>query len=342
MGASGVSNARLHVEEFVSRAAGRVEYRVITPPGWTGAERLPLVLVLHGASSSAASLDAQQPALEDLWASGELPPAVVGSVSVPTAGGFFLDWPGEGRGWESLTAREFPAHLAGRFGADLSRIAVTGGSMGGFGALNLTFAHPDRFVAVAAVEPAVFPGEDAAAAGPRHTIGVLADLLAAMQDADPVAGYAGSHVVARLRAQADAIRASGLAIMIECGDRDAFSLQDGAEYLHRVLWDLDISHEYHLRRGVDHVGPELAARQRAALLFAGRALNSRDPGRPAAEVPAEFRAWLDAGAAGPPPPVDFSAPAGPAVLRLLTEPQRQAALARDPEPDRRYGRLPTG
>jgi S-formylglutathione hydrolase len=338
-----MTSSRRHEGEFESAAAGRVGYRVITPPGWTGAERLPLVLVLHGASSSAASLDAQRPALEELWASGALPPAIVGCVSTPTEGGFYLDWPGAGRGWGTLVAREFPAHLAGRFGADPGLIAVTGGSMGGYGALRLAFTEPDRFVAVAVLEPAIFPAEDADAVQPRHTVGVLAGLLAAMQDADPAAGYAGSSVIARLRANAGAIAASGLDIMIECGDQDAFSLHDGAEYLHRVLWDLDISHEYHLRRGVDHVGPQMAARQRAALAFAGGALArraARDRGDAGDAVPAGFRAWLDGGAAGPPPPVDFGSPAGPAVLRLMTDPHRQAARQQDPEPGRHYGRLP--
>jgi S-formylglutathione hydrolase len=334
----------LHIEELESQAAGRVEYHVVTPPGWTAGERLPLVLMLHGANSSAASLDAQRAVLDELWAAGDLPRAVVGCVSTPTEGGFYLDWPGAGRGWATLAAREFPAELARRFGADLNRIALTGGSMGGYGALRIAFADPGRFAAVATVEPAVFPGESADQVGPRNTLGVLAQLRAAMQDADPAAGYAGSHVVTGLRARADEIRASGLAIMIECGDADAFSLQDGAEYLHRVLWDLDISHEYHLRQGVDHVGPPMAGRQRDALLFVGRALArqheaSQDYGT---AVAAEFRDWLAAGAAGPPPPVDFSSPAGPAVLRLMTEPERQAAIARDPAAGRRFGALPAG
>lgn len=42
------------------------------------------------------------------------------------------------------------------------------------------------------------------------------------------------------------IRRSDLGILVECGDEDCFSLMDGAEYPHRVLWDLDVSHEYHL------------------------------------------------------------------------------------------------
>ena len=61
-------------------------------------------------------------------------------------------------------------------------------------------------------------------------------------------------------------------ILVECGDEDCFSLMDGAEYLHRVLWDLGVSHDYHLVRGADHVGPRMADRQAGILLFVGHAL----------------------------------------------------------------------
>jgi Tetracyclin repressor-like, C-terminal domain len=67
--------------------------------------------------------------------------------------------------------------------------------------------------------------------------------------------YARNHVVARLRRNAGAIRRNDLAIMLKCGDNDCFNLHDGTEYLHRALRDLDVSHDYHLIRGADHVGP---------------------------------------------------------------------------------------
>ena len=339
---SGVPHADVHQGSYESAAAGGpVEYRVLTPPGWTGGERLPLMLVLHGANSSAATLEAQLPLYEQGWADGTLPPVLAACASTPTAGGFYIDQ-AEGGRWESLVAREFPGHLEREFGADLSRLLITGGSMGGYGALKIAFSQPDRFIAVAALEPAVFPGESAGQVRPRNTLGVLGELLAAMRDSP--AGYASSHVVARLRGNADAIRRSDLAILVECGDEDCFSLMDGAEYLHRVLWDLDVSHEYHLVRGADHVGPRMADRQAGILLFVGDALKraqQRAAGTGGAEVPAEFRAWLEAGAAGSPPPVDFSSAAGPAVLRLMTEAQRRDAAEQDPTVTRRYGVLPS-
>jgi len=39
-----------------------------------------------------------------------------------------------------------------------------------------------------------------------------------------------------------------------------------------VLWDLDISHEYRLTRGADHVGPTMIPRMRAAYVWLGAVL----------------------------------------------------------------------
>lgn len=333
-----MSNARLHRGTLASQAAGRaVDYRVITPPGWTSAARLPLLLVLHGANSGASVLDGQAALFDGMWADGSLPPVVVGCVTVPTRGGFYIDWPGRGGRWESLVSAEFPAHLRDRFGADLRWLMITGTSMGGYGALKIAFRDPARFVGVAVLAAAVFPVEAQSAVGPRNTLGDLQHLLAAMRQV-PGSGRDSSSAVERLRAAASEIKRSGLAISVECGDCDCFNLQDGAEYLHRALWGLDISHDYRLVRGADHVGPELEGRQRAALRFLAGALAQR-LACAGPDVIADYRAWLAAGGPGPAPAIDYGSPQGPAVLRLLLEPQRQAAAGQDPDMARRYGTL---
>jgi len=56
------------------------------------------------------------------------------------------------------------------------------------------------------------------------------------------------------KANPDKIRASGLQIYRDCGDEDMFLLFEGSEFLHRVLYDARIKHEYHLVLGADHLG----------------------------------------------------------------------------------------
>ena len=70
-------------------------------------------------------------------------------------------------------------------------------------------------------------------------------------------------------ANAQQIRDSGLAIYLEAGDRDFLNGNEGAEFLHRVLWDPDLWHEYHLVRNADHGGPTMRPRLHAMFAWFG-------------------------------------------------------------------------
>jgi S-formylglutathione hydrolase len=56
-----------------------------------------------------------------------------------------------------------------------------------------------------------------------------------------------------------------------------FHLHEAVEYLHRLLWDQKIQHEYHLVRGADHVGRTVPPRAMEALAFLTRLLNPPPP-----------------------------------------------------------------
>jgi S-formylglutathione hydrolase len=155
--------------------------------------------------------------------------------------------------------------------------------------------------------------------------------------------YAANNVLHRLHANADAIRASGLPILLRCGDHDVFNLHDGTEQLHRALWDLDIGHEHHLVFGGDHVGPEAVALQRAALAFVGtaqRAQAGEDKTAADRELEAAWRAWAARGRQGTPPALDGFGVTGPTALRILLEPELTQTARRDPTAARRYGIIP--
>jgi S-formylglutathione hydrolase len=100
---------------------------------------------------------------------------------------------------------------------------------------------------------------------------------------------------------------------LEVGDNDFVNAHDGTEFLHRVLWDLDISHEYHLVRGADHGGPTFRPRMRATYAWLTAALA-------AAAEPAPEQLALDA-------------------IRAQLEPLRDQAAASDPSTRRRFGVL---
>lgn len=301
-----------------------VDYVTVSPRDHDTAG-LPLLLMLHGGGSSATSTADLAGLLDLLWASGELPPMVVATASTPTGGGFYTDVDdGSGR-WEELVSVHFRRLIVEALGADDDCVALLGVSMGGYGSLKLAFRHPDRYRCVAALEPALFPADDAAALSPRNSV-VLDAPLARFAAAGPD-GFRRNSPAHLAGVNAESIRASRLAVFLECGDDDALLLHDGAEFLHRRLWELDIRHEYRLILDGDHLGPTIGPRIMDALRFVGRTLRRRehpiDTGTLAPQADA-WIAWMDAGTTGPMPVIDSLSQAAANVLRFRT-----ARLLRD-------------
>ncbi|MEU8885608.1 MULTISPECIES: alpha/beta hydrolase [Streptomyces] len=269
------NSLQLVEERFTSASAGReVDYRVLLPSDRVRGERLPLVLHLHGAMSSSASLENARPLYEDLYRRGEFPRAVVACVSTPTLDGFYLDRP-DGAAWETLVAEEFPARLAAAFGP-FDGTALFGASMGGYGALKAAFRDPGRYAAVAALSPAVFPGETPGDVPEANRPSVLDELHRAMaHGSGDAAVYAGNCVQGLARRHAAAIRDAALPVLVDCGGADEFLLHEGAAHLHAVLGELGVAHTFRLVDGAGHVGPEAEDRTREAIRFLGGALRSR-------------------------------------------------------------------
>lgn len=80
-----------------------------------------------------------------------------------------------GQSWETLVADEFLNMMAERFKAGDARVVI-GASMGGYGALKIAFREPPRYVAVAAMCPAIWPAEIASAVEKRKLPSIPDDL----------------------------------------------------------------------------------------------------------------------------------------------------------------------
>lgn len=247
-----------------------VEYRVLVPLAASAGQPLPLVLHLHGAMSSAASLEAAQPAYDRAWATGDLPPAIIACASTPTLGGFYIDYDG-GPQWESLVSTELPRHLAGRH-ALTPQWAAIGFSMGGYGALKMALRNLNHCLAVAALCPVIFPAETPEAVPERNRPSVLNELNLAM--GTDAATYAHNSVYGIVRANQEVLRNAPPRIFIDCGEADEFNLHDGAAYLHDVLDHLSIPHVFKSIPGAGHADAHAPARQDAAIRFLGKALRA--------------------------------------------------------------------
>ena len=125
------------------------------PGGW------PVLYLLHGLDGSATdwqTLGGIQSAMDHLIAEGRIKPMVV--VMPPGANSWYVDsaevhGPGD---YAKAIAHDLPAAVEAAFpvGDDRVHRAIAGLSMGGFGALRLGLAEPERYSAVAAMSPAIW------------------------------------------------------------------------------------------------------------------------------------------------------------------------------------------
>ena len=164
--------------------------------------------------------------------------------------------------------------------------------MGGMGSLRFAFKHPDVFGAVAALEPAIEPALDWKDVRFKNRFyrsdEVMETIFGKPVDRE---AWNANNPATIAHENADEIRKSGLKVFFEAGDEDVFWLYQGSEFLHRVLWDLKIRHEYRLYYGADHVGSSVPLRTKAAYEFLGKCVQEREPD-PAVEVVRAYAAEI--------------------------------------------------
>ena len=158
----------------------------VVPAGSSGRGR-PLLVFLHGKGEDQSSNldDAMFAALAAL---GSRAPDIVFPY-----GGSDSYWHDRASGdWGSYVEDELIPAAVRRLGADGSRVAIGGISMGGFGALDIARLNPRRFCAVGAHSAALWAqgGESAAGAFDDAADFARHDVLAAARAGDPYRGMA--------------------------------------------------------------------------------------------------------------------------------------------------------
>src|SRR5580693_2400932 len=128
--------------------------------------------------------------------------------------------------------------------------AISGISMGGYGALRLAFAHPEMFSAVSAQSAALITESpqdlDTAARSGAPTGKMLADVFG-----NPIDSSHWKNNDPFLLAQKNAAALKRLGIYFNCGQDDNYGFEKGAAALHEELQKEGVKHEYHLYPG-DH------------------------------------------------------------------------------------------
>lgn len=266
------AQSRLETIELTSKLVpSPVKVSVLLPAGYQASQKLPLLLMLHGGGGDNGFLTAMRPVVEAAWAAGEFPPAVL--VTPDVGRSLYMDYKDGSQRWETFIVTEMVPELRRRYSlsAERGRTVATGISMGGLGSLRLGFDHPEVFGGLAAMEAGIEPALSFDDVKMRNRF-QRNDPFFASIFGSPVdrAYWKKANPANMVLDNREQILANRLAIYIEAGDIDMFNLHEGVEYLHRVMWDHGIPHEYRLVRGADHLGKTIQPRMRDALRFLDR------------------------------------------------------------------------
>lgn len=162
---SAMASAELLPEQrFDSAALGApMTYAIYLPTGYHQApERVyPVVYLLHGVGDNQRAWPGRgevEQTADRMIASGDLPPMIVVIPDVEKS--WLVDSADRGGPGDYATAvrEDLRVHVEATYRARTDRggRAITGHSMGGFGALRLAFTHPDLYVATAGMSSALW------------------------------------------------------------------------------------------------------------------------------------------------------------------------------------------
>jgi S-formylglutathione hydrolase FrmB len=223
-----------------------VGYNICLPPEYSEkqSQRFPVIYYLHGYEGNESSF------LEyaKYWreAVKKFGPVILVFVNGGETS-FFCDSPDGALPGETLVVRELIPHIDQKFRTATNAAArsLHGYSMGGFGALKLSFKYPQMFGSVVAYGATL---SEAAEFKKR-----LGKVFAQMFGNDPKR-FAGNDPFVLAERNADQIR-SRLAIKIVVGTKDDFLARNRA--LHQKLEQLKIPHSYEEARGAEHKKDDL-------------------------------------------------------------------------------------
>ena len=165
---------------------------------------------------------------------------------------FYINSPGNTLRYSDFFLQEFIPAIERKYRVLPGRKnrAITGVSMGGYGALRFAFAHPEMFSAVSAQSAALItqtPQELSSAGRSGTPLGRL--MGPPFGEPINVAHWNENSVFVLAKKNQTGLR--NQAIYFNCGDQDDFGFEDGAAALHKQLQSEGVKHEYHPYPG-DH------------------------------------------------------------------------------------------
>jgi S-formylglutathione hydrolase FrmB len=250
---SASAQSRIDCDALKSRILGdAVHYCVLLPPSYdsTPAKRYPILYFLHGLGENEQTLfkTGGWNLIEDLRQQHKVGDFLI--VTPEAKASFYINSADGKVRYSDFFLQEFIPYIEAKYRIRRERKAraITGISMGGYGALRFAIAYPKTFSAASAQSAALMTES------PQ-------ELNAALRSGTPRGKLMGSVFgnpidVAHWKkndpfslARKNRVAIGNLAIYFNCGRDDEFDFEVGATALDRQLQEEHIKHEFHLYPG---------------------------------------------------------------------------------------------
>ena len=272
------AQGRIDCNALQSRILGEtVHYCVMLPSAYDAGtaghspRRYPVLYFLHGLGNNEQTLfkGGGWDLIEDLRQKRQISDFLV--VAPEGKRTFFIN-SADGRvRYSDFFIREFLPYIESHYSIRRERSgqAITGVSMGGYGALRFAFAYPELFSSVSAQSAALItesPRPTETMPMPTPLSGLLGAVFGNPVD---IHHWNQNSPFVLAKQNRAAIRNPGLSVYFNCGREDEFGFDKGAAELHRQLQAESIQHEYHLYPG-NHDAGYFLAHLGEALMFHSR------------------------------------------------------------------------
>ena len=235
-----------------------VRYCVYIPSGYDAAtkqqapKRYPILYLLHGLGDNEQTLfnSGGWTLLDDLRKQQKMGDFLIAAPEGRRS--FYVNSADGSVRYSDFFLQEFMPHIERKYLVVAGRAgrAITGISMGGYGALRFAFAHPELFSAVSAQSAALITESpqqlDAAAQGGLPLLSVLSPVFGKPID---VRHWNENSPLALAKRNVAGL--TKLSIYFNCGQEDNYGFEKGAAALHSELEREHVKHEYHAYPG-DH------------------------------------------------------------------------------------------